>query len=228
MPSDPDPAPALPADRTPRTLARDLRRQQVIEATITTIATRGLARTTLTDVAREAGISHGLVLFHFGSKENLLSETLAYMAEEYQQNWQAALAAAGPDPADRLLAMIEADFLPAITTTARLAAWCAFWGEAQSRPIYQELCGEKDRAHIRQMEALCTALVDRGGYALSPVHAARILRLVVEGTWLDLMTDARPYAIDEARSTVMSAVALCFPKDFTPEGRSQSRMNERG
>ena len=206
-------------ERPPRTLSRDLRRQQVIEATITTIATRGLARTTLTDVAREAGISHGLVLFHFGAKENLLAETLAFMADEYLQNWQGALAAAAPDPASQLLALIEADFHPAITTTARLAAWVAFWGEAQSRPVYQHFCGEKDAAHIRRMEAICAALVADGGYPIDPIHAARILRLVIEGTWLDLMTDARPYPIEEARRTVMSTAALCFPRHFPPDGR---------
>lgn len=209
-------------DRPPRTLSRDLRRQQVIEATITTIAARGHARTTLTDVAREAGISHGLVLFHFGSKENLLSETLAFMAEEYAQNWQEALAAAGDDPADQLLALLEADFRPAITTTARLAAWVAFWGEAQSRPMYQQHCGDRDAAHTARMEAICTTLAAQGGCPLDPVHAARVLRLVTEGTWLDLMTDAKPYQIEDARRTVMSTLALCFPRHFTPDGAKRT------
>lgn len=214
MPPAPVATPSPDTEKPPRTLSRDIRRQQLIEATITTIAARGHARTTLTDVAREAGISHGLVLFHFGSKENLLAETLAFMAEEYQRNWQEALSAAGPDPADQLLAVIDADFRPAITTTARLAAWVAFWGEAQSRPIYQQYCAEKDAAHNAVMESICTALVAAGGYTINPVHAARILRLVVEGTWLDLMTDAKPYQIDEARSTVMAALAVCFPHHF--------------
>jgi TetR/AcrR family transcriptional repressor of bet genes len=218
VPEVPSPAP----DRPPRTLSRDLRRQQVIEATITTIATRGHARTTLTDVAREAGISHGLVLFHFGSKENLLSETLAFMAEEYQQNWQEALASAGDDPADQLLALLEADFRPAITTTPRLAAWVAFWGEAQSRPMYQQHCGDRDAAHIARMEAICTTLAAQGGCPLDPVHAARVLRLVTEGTWLDLMTDAKPYQIEDARRTVMATLALCFPSHFTTDGAKRT------
>ena len=139
------------AERPRRTLARDERRQQVIEATLLVIATRGLARLTLAEVAREAGISHGLVLFHFESKESLLSETLAYLADEYERNWKAALLGAGPGAADRLHAMIEADFNPAMTTPTRLAAWCAFWGEAQSRPFYQQICGERDVLQIRQM-----------------------------------------------------------------------------
>lgn len=201
-------------ERPRRTLAKDERRRQVIEATISVIASRGLARLTLTDVARAAGISHGLVLFHFDTKENLLSETLAFLADEYQQNWEAAVLAAGQGPAEQLLAMLEADFHPAVTTPARLAAWCAFWGEAQSRPAYQDICGARDAAQIARMEALCAVLVQEGGYALDPIHAARILRLVVEGTWLDMMTVDTAYRPEEARRTVRTALKLCFPSYF--------------
>ena len=139
-----------------------------------------------------------------------------------QLGWQAALAAAGDDPADQLLALLEADFQPAITTTPRLAAWVAFWGEAQSRPMYQQHCGERDAAHIARMEAICTTLAVQGGCLLEPVHAARVLRLVTEGTWLDLMTDAKPYQIEDARRTVMSTLALCFPRHFTTDGAKRT------
>ena len=198
----------------PRTLAREARRAQVIEATITTLAARGFARTTLTEVARTAGISHGLVLFHFDTKEKLLTETLQFMTAEYHDNWQAALARAAPQPAAQLLALIEADFAPAITTPARLGAWCAFWGEAQSRPIYQEACGPMDAAYAAQLEAICAALVAEGSYPVDPILAARILRLVIEGTWLDMMTQQSPYSPTEARRTVMASASLCFPRHF--------------
>jgi TetR/AcrR family transcriptional regulator, transcriptional repressor of bet genes len=211
-------------DRSRRTLARDERRQQVIEATISVIATRGLARLTLTDVARQAGISHGLVLFHFESKENLLDETLAYLADEYQRNWEAALLQAGPGAADRLSAMIEADFHPSVTTPARLATWCAFWGEAQSRPSYQRICGERDAFQIRQIEMFCAELVQEGEYDLNPVHAARILRLVVEGTWLDMMAVENPYSAQEGRRTVEAALSLCFSKHFPCNSASSARQ----
>jgi TetR/AcrR family transcriptional repressor of bet genes len=202
---------AAVSKRPKRTLSRDQRRLQVIEATIATIAARGHARTTLTDVARAAGISHGLVLFHFGSKENLLAETLAYLADEYRQTWKAALAAAPPDPANRLLALIDADFQPALTTPDRLAAWSAYWGEAQSRPVYQAICGELDAEHIRTLEEICAELVRDHGSSRDPVHLARILRLVVEGTWIDMITDPDPDGRAEARRLVLSVASLGFP-----------------
>ncbi|SEK99424.1 transcriptional regulator, TetR family [Roseovarius azorensis] len=201
--------------RPPRTMSRESRRIQLIEATIETLASRGYSRTTLTEVARTAGISHGLVLFHFATKENLLAETLTYLAEEYRQNWTEALAAAGSDPADQLRAMIEADFNPRICTPARLAAWCSFWGEAQSRPMYQASCGDKDDAYTRVLEGICARLSEQGGYGRDPVHTARLIRVAIEGVWLDMMTMAVPYSREEALRTVRMGVALCFPDHFS-------------
>ncbi|NGM45183.1 TetR/AcrR family transcriptional regulator [Rhodobacter sp. SGA-6-6] len=212
--SDPAAGPAPEAARPPRTMSREARRAQIIEATIRTLATRGLARTTLTEVARIAGLSHGLVLFHFETKEGLLAETLSALAEEYRQNWQAALEAAGPSPAQQLAALIEADFSPAICTPDRLAAWCAFWGEAQSRPMYQESCGEKDAAYNATMEAICARLMEEGGYSGQPARLARILRVTVEGVWLDMMTMAEPYSMAEALATARTCAARLFPRHF--------------
>ncbi len=205
-------------DQPPRTMSRDARRQQLIEATIETLAERGFSRTTLTAVARTAGLSHGLVLFHFETKEKLLAETLAYLGEGYRANWTAALAAAGPDAAQQLNALIEADFDLKVFNQSRLAAWCAFWGEAQSRPLYQETCGSKDEDYNHTLEAICQRLIDEGGYAGSAVRLARIIRVTIEGVWLDQMTMVTPYDTDEALATVRLCAARCFPQHFTEHG----------
>ena len=84
-------------DPRPRKMSRETRRQQLIESTIETLALRGYASTTLTEVARTAGLSHGLVNFHFESKAKLLAETLQFLAEEYRLNWMHYLDLAPPD-----------------------------------------------------------------------------------------------------------------------------------
>ena len=59
-----------------RTATRAARRQQLIDATMKCIARKGIGSTTLADVAREAGLSQGIVNLHFRTKDNLLNETL--------------------------------------------------------------------------------------------------------------------------------------------------------
>ncbi len=206
------------APHQPRKLSREARKLQLIESTIETIAVRGYARITLTDVANHAGLSHGLVNFHFKTKEKLLTETLIYLAEEYRANWTQALAEAGASPASRLDAMLRADFNPAICTSARLSAWCAFWGEAQCRPLYQEQCGSNDAAYLNALETLCRELKEEGGYHFNPIYAARVLRVTTEGVWLDMMTMNTPYTRAEALTTVYACAAAFFPKHFGDSG----------
>jgi AcrR family transcriptional regulator len=206
------------SDPPRRKLSRDARRVQLIEATIDVLAQRGYARTTLTKVANQAGLSHGLVNFHFQTKEKLLIETLLYLAEEYRQNWLAALEAAGPSQAKRLDALIRADFNPQICTPAKLSAWCSFWGEAQSRPMYQERCGSNDQIYNDQMEAICAELLQEEKQAGNPARVARVLRVTTEGVWLDLMTMNTPYSRDEALATVYCCAQAFFPKHFNAGG----------
>ena len=210
--------------RQPRKLSRQARRAQLIEATIETLAVRGYARTTLTDVANQAGLSHGLVNFHFETKEKLLSETLVYLSEEYRANWTEALAQAGPSPAERLEALMRADFSPALCTPARLSAWCAFWGEAQCRPLYQEHCGSNDEEYSAVLLEICTDLAAAGGYSFHPSRASRVIRVTLEGVWLDMMTMNAPYPLCEGLATVHACAAAFFPQHFDEAGLIAPRM----
>lgn len=55
----------------------------MIKAAIELIAENGVAGVTMADVGIRAGYSRGLAHTHFGSKEKLLSECLAYLAEDF-------------------------------------------------------------------------------------------------------------------------------------------------
>lgn len=202
----------------PRKASREYRRLQLIEATVETLARRGYAQMTLSDVAMTAGLSHGLVNFHFETKQKLLTATLLFLAAEYRDNWTSALAAAPASPAAQLGAMLMADFNERICTQSKLTAWCAFWGEAQSRPIYEEICGSSDLEYVSVLEGVCARLIATGRYRLDAVQVARVLRVTVEGLWLDLQTMASPYSREEAQRTVYVCAAAFFPKHFDEAG----------
>ena len=202
----------------PRKASRQIRRQQLTEATIIALAQKGQARLKLQDVADTAGLSYGLVNFYFETKEKLLTETLRYMAAEYRANWQEALAGAGDSPARQLNALLQADFNETIYTPSRLMAWCTFWGEAQSRPYYQQECGASDMEYIRVMEGICARLIAESGGALKPARVARVIRVTMEGLWLDLITTGAPYSRKECLRTVYTCAMAFFPHYFDDKG----------
>jgi hypothetical protein len=59
-------------DSKPRRIRNpEMRRAAILEATLAAFSERGYVRATLRDIARRAGVTHGLVQRHFGSKEDL-------------------------------------------------------------------------------------------------------------------------------------------------------------
>ena len=202
------------AEKKGRKASKETRRQQLIEATIDSLAKRGYSDTTLADVADGAKLSRGIVNFHFESKDKLLVATLQYMADEYATHWQSALDKAGPRPADRLWALVAADFDRRICTKRKLAAWCAFWGEAKSRPTYQALCGSRDDAYQNTMIELCRSLARDGGYSFDPVKVALGLSAMLEGLWLRLMMGGDDISREKAHEAAVEHLTIVFPRHF--------------
>jgi len=205
-------------ERKGRKASKETRRAQLIEATIDSLARRGYSETTMADVADGAGLSRGIVNFHFESKEKLLVATLQHMSEEYAAHWRGALAKAGSDPAQQLRAVVAADFDRAVCSRRKLAAWCAFWGEAKSRPTYQALCGSRDDDYQAVMVELCSALARDGGYAFAPVSTALALSAMLEGLWLRLMMGGDDISREKAFEAAAEHLATVFPRHFTASG----------
>ena len=72
--------------------------QRIVEAMRRSVATRGAAASTFDHVAREAGVSRGLLHYHFGTKERLLAEVVRRDADIRMARLDRALADAhSPD-----------------------------------------------------------------------------------------------------------------------------------
>jgi len=205
-----------------RKAARTVRRQQLIDSTITVLGRKGYASLTVADVAREAGLSPGIVIFHFNSKDELLGAALAHLASEYRSHWEARMQAAGPAPAGRLRAVLRADFDTDVFTPQKLAAWIAFWGETQGRPVYDQICARLDAERFAATEALCRDLVAEGGYGLDPHLVARSLESLCDGLWLGLAADGAGYSgkvsSAQAQDAVDTTLAAFFPRHYAQRG----------
>jgi TetR/AcrR family transcriptional repressor of bet genes len=198
-----------------RTASREARRQQLIDATMKCIARKGMGSTTLSDVAKEAGLSQGIVNLHFESKENLLTATLTSLAGEYREKFDKALRNSGPGPADKLWAIIEHDLRPSICNRGKLAIWFAFWGEVRSRPTYQRVCAEWDQRYDDVVAELCYEIIAEGDYKnVSASSVAYTLAPMINGLWLSCLISPQTWSRDAARTAVMDYLRSMFPDHF--------------
>ena len=205
------------APKLPRlTPIREARQKQLIEATIAALSRHGYAKLTLNHVATIAGLSPGIVNFHFRSKEQLLAATLEYLVEEYEAFWTQSLDAAGDSAVAKLEAMIEADFHPDINSLEKVTVWYAFWAEAQANPGYRERISRQEARYFEDIRALFQRLIEEGGYrGISADAVAYGITAMMDGFWFDQMIDPASFDREDAKRICRTFLSGLFPRHFT-------------
>jgi TetR/AcrR family transcriptional regulator, transcriptional repressor of bet genes len=197
--------------RKERKANADKRRQQLLDATLRSIMINGLSKTTLATVANEAGLSQGVVVFYFKSKTGLLTEALKEQYARYQDNWTKALAKAGSEPLDQLIALIEADFAPSICNTEALSIWFAFWGEQKFTPQYAEVSAAFDQKRGDAIRNVCHQLLDNA--ADSDIDKiAGWIDILTDGYWQKLHVFPKSMRRKEAVAETLDFVSKLLPE----------------
>ncbi|WP_333712976.1 TetR/AcrR family transcriptional regulator [Yoonia sp.] len=196
-----------------RTEPPEVRRSQLIDATIESIAAYGIGGTTMSTVTEIAGLSVGLVNFHFENKQNLLEETLVFLAREHHEHWKQAYMDAGLSAQEKLLAIVDAHFHPRICTRKKLAVWYAFFGEAGRRKVYRKLIDGIDDERFDLSIGLCEEIIRDGGYDVPPASViARMLEGLYDGLQLNILMYPGHITRKQANNQIRAYLASVFPQ----------------
>ena len=207
---------AATAKNAGRTASRERRRGQLIAATMKCIARKGMSSTSIGDVAKEAGLSQGIVNLHFESKDNLLTETLRHLADDYKTRFNKALESSGPDAASKLLSVMQLDLRPSVIDRQKIAVWFAFWGEVKSRPTYRRICNEQDRYYEEVVARLCAEIIVDGNYKnVSATSVATALTSMTNGMWLSYLLSPRSFDRDRAMRAITDLLRRYFPQNYS-------------
>ena len=126
--------------------AEAVRRGQIIKAAYAVAAAKGLDAVTVRDIARKAGISHGLVLFHFETKEQLVLALLDWLLETTTVLHITDDIARIPQPLDRLHALLHREMHRLSSEPRRIRVFFDFWAKGIRDPeIRSKMRGELDR-----------------------------------------------------------------------------------
>ena len=197
-----------------RDLGKERHRLKLIEATADAILEYGLAAVSVSRILEHAGLSRGMVNLHFSSKSRLLLEVARHFSDAYVAHWQAAIEQAGPRPEDRLSAIIEADFDPAVLNRRTIAVWFAFRGEAHSTPDYMPFIDSRDGPMDKAVRGICTELCADAYPQVNPAFAARAFTMTLEGFWTDFHLHPETFSRDEARAIMLHMARTFFPRHF--------------
>jgi len=156
----------------------------------------GWERTSLREVAEEAGVAKGLVVYHFGSKEGLFVSMQALVFEELAQHIAATVERVGPSKRTALWALGELVHTTLETQRSVLPLVLELWAIAARDPDARRLAVE-GRQWLRGLllDSLRRVIGDDvARMELSPETMADLLMAVLTGMLVALELDG-----DEAR-----------------------------
>ena len=193
-------------------------RKLILKAAVDSIATMGLGKLTLDQVADRVGISRGLVVFHFKSKDNLIEEVLSYLGRQYQGGWEAVLGGEAKSDMDRLVRLIDYDIRFACENPNYVSAWHAFWGEAKGNVMYQEQVVQRDIGNSRDMEHLLEKISGDGEYDKQELSlVTRGLFVMMFGIWVQLHLNPDPNDYELNTKAVRLFLGRMFPNTEIPD-----------
>ncbi len=200
----------MPGRKAPESVRRD----QILLAAYRVAARDRLGGLTIRAVATEAGVSAGLLLFHFESKDGLLIDLLDWMlshtivAGEFHQR-----APAGMPPIAWLLSIVERDLAHLLKQQERVELFYDYWVLGTRHPVIRRLIR---RALHRYRDAFRPA-----AHAIIASHPERYANLTaddlagvcaafIEGCATQTILDPSRFNAERAMVTLQ---ALIMPPD---------------
>jgi AcrR family transcriptional regulator len=138
------------------------RHQEILDAAARVITERGLAETRISDVAEAAGVSPGLILYYFESKDRLLSEALTYANDQFylRMSREIRRIPSAGEQLQRLVDLSVPGYLPEYGRLDEWALWIEVWVRALRDPQMA-----KDREALDQRWRQSIADIIRAGQA---------------------------------------------------------------
>jgi len=176
---------------------REERRAQIASAMITVMARDGFEKASTASVAREAGLTTGLLHYHFNTKQEMLLAAVDALAHRFAQR----RAATSPSSATQALQVfVDALLKPGRQASAEeVAAWVVVGAEALRQPeVRQAYAAVMQGLSDDIVELLQAAVVDNGGKrppkSKCKAAAAEVLSMATGAFQLSLTTTALPKA----------------------------------
>jgi TetR/AcrR family transcriptional repressor of bet genes len=168
---------------------REIRRAQLIDATLLTIDQTGLAGATLASVAQRASISTGIVSHYFGDKDGLLEATMRHVLRDLWQATSRRRRAAKADPRSKLRAVVAANFDAEQTSGPVMKTWLAFWSESMHKPQLRRL----QYVNTRRLNSNLCADFSKAMPRAAARRAASGLAALIDGLWLRGALSGEPF-----------------------------------
>jgi AcrR family transcriptional regulator len=185
----------------------EARRRQIVETAIRTIATRGYSQASLAEIARRAGISKGVISYHFEGKEELVAEILSRLLREPTDFIKTRVDAA--DRAmDRLRAYVTANFEFMKTHRDNYVALVDLW-ESRASGAGNRFGAEAYGPSRTYLSRILETGHESGEFReLDHGTVASVIQAAIDGVMLQWVFEESAIDLDACRDQILEMVTL--------------------
>lgn len=180
-------------------VSEELRRLQIIRSAYQIALSRGLDGLTVRQVASKAHISHGLVLFHYETKEQLVLAVLDWLLETTIVLQVTDEDSAIARPLDRLLAVLRSEMKRLAAEPQRIRLFFDFWAKGTRRKEIRAKMQHQLARYRGAFLPIAEAVVRADPRRFPNVSASRIAEVAVsciKGCAVQAMIDPEDFEIE--------------------------------
>ena len=156
-----------------------IRKAALVKATIVEIGRAGSLDVTVSQIAKRAGMSSALAHHYFGAKDDLLRATMRSLLADLGRELRSDLATA-QTPRERLSAIVAVNFSAPQFGAEIVAAWLAFYVEAQRSPAMRRLLN----VYARRLHSNLTSALIAFMPHSHAVHVAEGIAALIDGLYI--------------------------------------------
>ena len=203
-------------------------RERLIRASYRLISERGVHRVSLDQIAAAAAVSKGLIIYHYGSRENLILATMEWVLNQVAARIRPAVER-GSTAQAKIRAMLDVIFNGADANRRFYLTYIELVEHAARFDRFTRL-NEAFGAVVRDVYSdLVKAGSSSGAFAVTDVdEAARVMRAIIDGMFLMWLQEADGVSTHRAyqlRCENALLRYLCPPQTCDLDGDGRSRAN---
>ncbi|WP_051276076.1 TetR/AcrR family transcriptional regulator [Marmoricola sp. URHB0036] len=213
-----------------RDLAAEEARNRILVAAADCIVRDGLVNVRMAGIARAAGVSSGLVHYHFATKEQLFIEVLSHSSAVSNALTEQALERAGTQPAQRLSAFLDRCLPSDELLTHDWRLWQELDLLCLRQPALAKVGADVYETIYASVTDIITAGIESGVFDLEPAAARSVAETAVglcDGLGARVVAPGPDLPLDVARSMVADAVGRLVGHDG-PLPRPDQALLEAG
>jgi AcrR family transcriptional regulator len=174
-----------PARKTFLKKSADVRRDELISATVRCMLKFGVAETSVRTIAAEAGLSLGMVRHHFNSKDELLAATYRWMSEQLRSQTRLALERADSSLMGQLVAFINAGLQPPLLDLRYVRVRFMFWELTHTNAVVRAAHEEIYTRFQKHLLDLVRAVAKANGAKTDCALLTLTITAFLKGVWAE-------------------------------------------